>query len=78
MDACHATEEKELCRACCGSGEGYYTTNDKCIDCNGTGVEEPFDECANCNMEIENTTKVPYVKRYCSNECYDEDTRDEG
>ena len=32
--------EKPLCRACNGSGEGYYTTNDKCLACNGKGIEE--------------------------------------
>lgn len=32
--------EKPLCRACNGSGEGYYTTNDKCLACDGRGVEE--------------------------------------
>lgn len=32
-------EEKPLCRACNGSGEGYYTTNDKCTACDGKGIE---------------------------------------
>lgn len=30
--------ENELCRACSGSGEGYYTTNDKCTACDGSGI----------------------------------------
>lgn len=34
------SEENELCRACNGSGEGYYTTNDKCTACNGKGIEK--------------------------------------
>lgn len=70
------SEENELCGNCNGSGEGKSNYNDhtKCIECNGSGIEKQLDECANCNTEIDNTTKIAYVQRFCSNECFDEHT----